>query len=494
MVRGRRKGRGLHTSDRQGSQDSNEGPREKETKLADYSHNNIMYLNRESGSERSRTQFGVLSSTSTNLEFISRPACHSPTMPMLSPEMPLEEEERGDAVLLQVRGDGPPVLSQYGEEDRSDQASERSEGDSGKENDEDISISWRGSRSSIASKASRSSRPRSGLFNQINSSNVLVSKPVLGDANKPVLGDANKPVLGDGNVPGPVTRSSQLFKPSSTQQHPEQGVESSPAPKLNLDMAVTRRAPESPIKGSPRPLLQSPMSPHKIQMPARPSLAQKLKHAISSPKTLSTKSKRQTLRKTDVGKSNRKQDKLVEAAEGSRQITDFFPIRRSERKSKSELEKEKMEGIEARLLATDDTCLDLEVQEIPLKGRGVVAARSYEKGEFVLEYAGELIDRGAAKDRESMYSLDTTKGCYMYYFTHRNKQYCIDATHETGRFGRLVNHSCKAPNCVPKVFSLNDEPRVILVARHDIEKDTELLYDYGDRSKESLASHPWLML
>ena len=31
------------------------------------------------------------------------------------------------------------------------------------------------------------------------------------------------------------------------------------------------------------------------------------------------------------------------------------------------------------------------------------------------------------------------------------------------------------------MFTLNDEPRVILVARHDIEKDTELLYDYGDR-------------
>ena len=35
-------------------------------------------------------------------------------------------------------------------------------------------------------------------------------------------------------------------------------------------------------------------------------------------------------------------------------------------------------------------------------------------------------------------------------------------------------------------------PRLILVAKHDIEPGTELLYDYGDRSKESLAVHPWL--
>ena len=34
---------------------------------------------------------------------------------------------------------------------------------------------------------------------------------------------------------------------------------------------------------------------------------------------------------------------------------------------------------------------------------------------------------------------------FMQYF------FSIDATQETGRFGRLVNHSCKAPNCVPKV-------------------------------------------
>ena len=51
------------------------------------------------------------------------------------------------------------------------------------------------------------------------------------------------------------------------------------------------------------------------------------------------------------------------------------------------------------------------------------ATRNFKKGEFVVEYAGELIDIGSAKDREAQYSLDTSKGCYMYYFTHREKQY-----------------------------------------------------------------------
>ena len=70
--------------------------------------------------------------------------------------------------------------------------------------------------------------------------------------------------------------------------------------------------------------------------------------------------------------------------------------------------------------------------------------------------------------------------------------FSIDATIETGRYGRLVNHSRRTPNLMTKVIMNGKSPRLILVAKHDIEPRTELLYDYGDRSKESLAAHPWL--
>jgi histone-lysine N-methyltransferase SETD8 len=70
----------------------------------------------------------------------------------------------------------------------------------------------------------------------------------------------------------------------------------------------------------------------------------------------------------------------------------------------------------------------------------------------------------------------------------------IDATSETGRLGRLVNHSRLTPNLQTKVLVFNGTPRLILVARRDIEPGEELLYDYGDRSKESLEAHPWLAL
>ena len=70
--------------------------------------------------------------------------------------------------------------------------------------------------------------------------------------------------------------------------------------------------------------------------------------------------------------------------------------------------------------------------------------------------------------------------------------FSIDATIETGRYGRLVNHSRQTPNLMTKVIMNGKSPRLILVAKHDIEPGTELLYDYGDRSEESLAAFPWL--
>ena len=125
-----------------------------------------------------------------------------------------------------------------------------------------------------------------------------------------------------------------------------------------------------------------------------------------------------------------------------------------------------------RLLAKEDKHLGLAVMVIPGKGRGVIALKTYQKGDFVVEYAGELIDRVVAKEREFEYSLDITKGSYMSYFNHRNKQFCIDATEETGRYGRLINHSRKNPNCVMKVVMLHEQevPHLILLAKQDIKE------------------------
>ena len=44
--------------------------------------------------------------------------------------------------------------------------------------------------------------------------------------------------------------------------------------------------------------------------------------------------------------------------------------------------------------------------------------------DFVVEYAGDLIEgTAAAKTRENKYAKDSSKGCYMYYFKHGDKNY-----------------------------------------------------------------------
>ncbi|XP_062590160.1 N-lysine methyltransferase KMT5A-like [Saccostrea cucullata] len=186
---------------------------------------------------------------------------------------------------------------------------------------------------------------------------------------------------------------------------------------------------------------------------------------------------------------NRKK-KLIETGLDNKLLTDYFPVRRSCRKPKSEIEKEKRAELEEKILNNVEE--GLEVATLGEKGRGVVATRKFLRGDFVVEYAGDLIDLSTAKQREKEYSENPQFGCYMYYFVHKNRHYCIDATAESGRLGRLINHSKTSGNCHTKLTEINARPYLMLMASRDISVGEELLYDYGDRKKESLESHPWL--
>jgi len=189
-------------------------------------------------------------------------------------------------------------------------------------------------------------------------------------------------------------------------------------------------------------------------------------------------------------KGPKKKLSFVDADKSTNTVKAFMPIRRSERRPK----KNQTADITQRLseAGPDDSKLPLKVCNIVGKNRGVVPTKKLFKGEFVVEYAGELIEHSTAEERENRYAMDISKGCYMYYFKTNGKHYCIDATTETGRLGRLVNHSRLQPNCCTKVVMVDKVPRLVLIAKTDIEAGTELLYDYGDRSKESLIAHPWL--
>ena len=57
-------------------------------------------------------------------------------------------------------------------------------------------------------------------------------------------------------------------------------------------------------------------------------------------------------------------------------MTEYFPIRRSERKPKAELLKEELETIGESLAVTDDSRHGIEVAPIENKGRGIKVRRS----------------------------------------------------------------------------------------------------------------------
>lgn len=234
------------------------------------------------------------------------------------------------------------------------------------------------------------------------------------------------------------------------------------------------------------------------------SLSEEIKKDSEQPKTSQKKGRRRkkggggtytptpktaSFSGTSKSKYARKKSKDIEPKKAT-QITDYFPVRRSDRRCKTDLEKEKKEDLEYKILnGVED---GLKVEEIQNKGRGVVATKSFKRGDFIVEYAGDLIDIKQAKEREENYSKQKDVGCYMYYFNFKNKQYCIDATAESGKLGRLLNHSKTAGNCHTKQVDIRGKPYLILAASRDISVGEELQYDYGDRSKSSLDSHPWL--
>ena len=124
------------------------------------------------------------------------------------------------------------------------------------------------------------------------------------------------------------------------------------------------------------------------------------------------------------------------------------------------------------------------IKSLPIKGkgRGVVATKQFEKGDYIVEYCGELIDYATAMIREEQYSREPATGCYMYYFKYQNKTFCVDASTDDGTLGRLINHSFDG-NCQCKLIVLEGTPHLYFQALKTINVGEELLYDYGDCNK-----------
>ncbi|XP_064465828.1 histone-lysine N-methyltransferase NSD2-like [Ornithodoros turicata] len=108
------------------------------------------------------------------------------------------------------------------------------------------------------------------------------------------------------------------------------------------------------------------------------------------------------------------------------------------------------------------------------RGWGLRADEHLSKGTFVIEYVGELIDEGECERRLAQLHQEH---CTNFYFLTVERDRIIDAGPK-GNLSRFMNHSCQ-PNCETQKWFVNGETRVGLFTIEDIEKGTELTFNYN---------------
>ena len=107
------------------------------------------------------------------------------------------------------------------------------------------------------------------------------------------------------------------------------------------------------------------------------------------------------------------------------------------------------------------------------KGWGLKSKKEIKKGDFVIEYVGEVID-----DNEFQRRLKAKQeaGDDAYYFLSLDNSRMIDAG-PSGNLARFINHSCQ-PNCITQKWSVSNDIRVGIFATSDIPAGAELTFNY----------------
>ncbi|KAF8653421.1 hypothetical protein HU200_062282 [Digitaria exilis] len=131
----------------------------------------------------------------------------------------------------------------------------------------------------------------------------------------------------------------------------------------------------------------------------------------------------------------------------------------------------------------DNTCLNKPFQYRPLKqtklitkekyGTGLVTEEEIKKGDFVIEYVGEVIDDKTCEKR--LWQMKRLDRGDKFYLCEVSSNMVIDATYK-GNMSRFINHSCE-PDTEMQKWIIDGETRVGIFALRDIKKGEELTYD-----------------
>ena len=107
------------------------------------------------------------------------------------------------------------------------------------------------------------------------------------------------------------------------------------------------------------------------------------------------------------------------------------------------------------------------------KGFGLIAGERIKKGQFIIQYIGEVVNLNSeeGKERLQMYSKSTCT-----YMMKLGASEVIDPTFK-GNMARFINHSCD-PNCETQKWNVLGETCVGIFAIKDIEVGEELSFNY----------------
>lgn len=121
------------------------------------------------------------------------------------------------------------------------------------------------------------------------------------------------------------------------------------------------------------------------------------------------------------------------------------------------------------------------VFKTPDRGWGIRVTSRLRAGQFVCEYAGEVIDCGTADARGKEY--DNIGLTYLFDLDYNNsdRPHSVDAYHH-GNMSRFINHSCD-PNCAIWAVYIDcldpNLPKLGIFTRRSIEAGEELTFDYN---------------
>lgn len=122
-----------------------------------------------------------------------------------------------------------------------------------------------------------------------------------------------------------------------------------------------------------------------------------------------------------------------------------------------------------------------------IEGYGVFAATNIQKGDYVMEYTGEIISNEEAERRGHFYEKRALSYLFDLSFRHTITQETIDAT-KIGNKARFINHSQNA-NIVARTVQVNGIKRIGFYALKNIEKDEELFFDYKYKEEQKIKYH-----